>query len=99
MQLALDVLNAFLLKVPQVSSQIQFLYKVVVFNIVGITKTMWLNIQTIEMPLSYQNIMKTIRNVQNIRMMERSIPILRNYIKKSSENTESNHLSIKANIV
>lgn len=58
---------------------------------VGIPKAMWPNLEQLNMPPKHKNIMNSIRSAENTEMMERSMPVLRNYIQKSSVNTEANH--------
>lgn len=43
--------------------------------------------------------MNSIRSSENTEMMERSMPVLRNYIQKSSVNSETNQEILKASII
>ena len=56
------LLNASLFKVPKVSGHIWFFYQVVVYNMVGIPKAMWPNLEQLNMPEKHKHIMTSIRS-------------------------------------
>jgi hypothetical protein len=66
---ALALLNAYLYKVPKVSGNIWFFYQVVVYNMVGIPKAMWPNLEQLNMPPKHKHIMNSIRSAENTEMM------------------------------
>lgn len=96
---SLVLLNAFLFKVPRITAQIWFFYQVVVYNMVGIPKPMWASLEQLNLPEKHKQIMMSIRSAENCEMMERSMPVLRNYIQKSSVSNEPNQEILKASIV
>lgn len=81
---ALVLLNAYLFKAEKMGGRIWFFYQVVVYNMVGIPKDMWATLESLPIPEKEKRIMHSIRSNENYEMMERSMPVLRNYIQKSS---------------
>ena len=98
---ALVTLNAYLFKVPKLSGPLWFFYQVIIYNLVGIPKDMWANLESLPIPEKQKKIMINIRNSDNYEMMERSMPVLRNFIQKCSilPTTEPQFEHFKANII
>jgi hypothetical protein len=66
------------------SGSIWFFYQVVVYNMVGIPKEMWVSLDKLPLHEKQKNVLRNIRNGDNFEMMEQSMPVLRNYIQKTS---------------
>jgi hypothetical protein len=80
----LVLLNAYLFKAQKMSGNIWFFYQVVVYNMVGIPKEMWASLDKLPLHEKQRAVLRTIRNGDNFEMMEQSMPVLRNYIQKTS---------------
>jgi hypothetical protein len=83
------------------SGAIWFFFQVVVYNMVGIPKEMWATLE--KMPAlqeKQRNVLKSIRGGDNFEMMEQSMPVLRNYIQKTSLMiSEPNFEPLKNNLI
>lgn len=66
------------------SGSIWFFYQVVVYNMVGIPKEMWASLDKLPLQEKQRNVLRSIRGGDNFEMMEQSMPVLRNYIQKTS---------------
>jgi hypothetical protein len=66
------------------SGSIWFFYQVVVYNMVGIPKEMWVSLDKLPLQEKQKSVLRNIRNGDNFEMMEQSMPVLRNYIQKTS---------------
>jgi len=80
----LVLLNSYLHKIETISPAIWFYYQVIVYNIVGIPKQLWDNIPNLPISEKQKSILNNIKNADNIEMMEQSMPVLRNFIRKGS---------------
>lgn len=98
---ALQALNSYLFKCPKLSGRLWFFYQVVVYNLVGIPKQMWPSLESLPIPEKEKKIMISIRSNENYEMMERSMPVLRNYIQKSAAlpSSEPQFEGFKNNII
>ena len=93
------LLNAYLFKSQKMSGSIWFYYQVVVYNMVGIPKEMWAALEKLPLQEKQKNVLRSIRNGDNFEMMEQSMPVLRNYIQKTSVMAqEANYEPIKDNL-
>ena len=96
----LVLLNAYLYKLRKMSGGIWFYYQVVVYNMVGIPKEMWPALETLPLHEKQRNVLKNIRSGDNFEMMEQSMPVLRNYIQKTSAmRGEPNFEPLKNNLI
>lgn len=80
----LVLLNAYLFKLRKMSGAVWFYFQVVVYNLVGIPKEMWPALDSLPLPEKQRGLLKNIRAGDNFEMMEQSMPVLRNYIQKTS---------------
>lgn len=71
----------------------------IVYNIVGIPKQLWDHIPNLPISEKQRAILNNIKNSENIEMMEQSMPVLRNYIRKGSSVIISNNDAFKTNLL
>jgi len=72
----------------------------VVYNMVGIPKEMWAALEKLPLQEKQKNVLRSIRNGDNFEMMEQSMPVLRNYIQKTSVMAqEANFEPLKNNLI
>jgi hypothetical protein len=82
------------------SGPIWFYYQVVVYNMVGIPKEMWASLDKLPLQEKQRNVLRSIRTGDNFEMMEQSMPVLRNYIQKTSLMiNEPNFEPLKNNLI
>lgn len=95
----LVLLNSYLHKIQTISPAIWFYYQVIVYNIVGIPRQLWDNIPNLPITDKQKSILSNIKNSQNIEMMEQSMPVLRNFIRKGSNTIINNIDAFKTNLL
>lgn len=95
----LVLLNSYLHKIETISPSIWFYYQVIVYNIVGIPKQLWDNIPNLPISDKQKAILNNIKNSENIEMMEQSMPVLRNFIRKGSNVMINNNDAFKTNLL
>lgn len=93
------LLNSYLHKIETISSSIWFYYQVIVYNIVGIPKQLWDNIPNLPISEKQKTILNNLKNSENIEMMEQSVPVLRNFIRKGSNVMINNNDTFKTNLL
>lgn len=95
----LVLMNSYLHKIETISPAIWFYYQVIVYNIVGIPKQLWDNIPNLPISEKQKAILNNIKNSENIEMMEQSMPVLRNFIRKGSNVMINNNDAFKTNLL
>jgi hypothetical protein len=95
----LVLLNSYLHKIEVISPALWFFYQVIVYNIVGIPKPMWENIPNLPLSEKQKQILENIKSSENIEMMEQSMPVLRNFIRKGSSIIINNIDAFKTNLL
>lgn len=93
------LLNSYLHKIETITPALWFFYQVIVYNIVGIPKVMWENIPNLPLSEKQKLILENIKNSENIEMMEQSMPVLRNFIRKGSNTIINNMDAFKTNLL
>jgi hypothetical protein len=95
----LVLLNSYLFKAPQLTAPLWFYWQAIIYNLVGIPKEAWANLDSLPLLDSQRKVLKNIKSGNNEEYMETSMPVLRNFLQKVANSPPEGREPLKQSLL